>query len=179
MFRKILVGLDTSDMHRHVFEESVAIAKANHSKLMLLHILSPEEEGSPGLALYAGPSVYPVPDEAYLAAYRQQWDDYEKQGLQFLQTLTDEATEKGVSTEFTQDFGNAGQRIRQMAKTWDADLIVLGRRGRSGLTELFLGSVSNYVMHHSKCSVLIVQGDTTHQSADSQSDKEETTSASG
>ncbi|NEO65320.1 MAG: universal stress protein, partial [Moorea sp. SIO4G2] len=37
-------------------------------------------------------------------------------------------------------------------------LIVLGRRGLGGLKEMVLGSVSNYVVHHAPCSVLVVQG---------------------
>ncbi|CCQ49032.1 hypothetical protein CWATWH8502_2292 [Crocosphaera watsonii WH 8502] len=37
------------------------------------------------------------------------------------------------------------------------DVIVMGHRGISGLQEFFLGSVSNYVLHHAPCSVLIVQ----------------------
>jgi nucleotide-binding universal stress UspA family protein len=44
------------------------------------------------------------------------------------------------------------------AQIWHADLIVMGRRGVSGMHELFLGSVSNYVTHHAPCSVLVVQG---------------------
>ncbi|MDB9482953.1 universal stress protein, partial [Dolichospermum circinale CS-537/05] len=35
-------------------------------------------------------------------------------------------------------------------------LIMMGRRGRSGLAEFFLGSQSNYVLHHAPCSVQIV-----------------------
>jgi nucleotide-binding universal stress UspA family protein len=157
MFSKILVALDRSDMHRSIFNEALAIAKANNSDLMLLHVLSPEEEGSPGLPIYSGPTVYPIPDEAYLETYRQQWEEYENRGLAFLQSLVEEAAEAGISAEFTQSMGNAGRKICQLARTWGADLILVGRRGRSGLSELFLGSVSNYVMHHSSCSVLVVQ----------------------
>ena len=43
-----------------------------------------------------------------------------------------------------------------MANSWQADMIIVGNRGRSGLSEFFLGSVSNYVMHHAPCSVLVV-----------------------
>ncbi|WP_442949349.1 universal stress protein [Nostoc sp.] len=42
--------------------------------------------------------------------------------------------------------------------SWGADLIVLGRRGLKGFAELLAGSVSNHVVHHSPCSVLVVQG---------------------
>ncbi|MGC1393382.1 MAG: universal stress protein [Coleofasciculaceae cyanobacterium] len=36
-------------------------------------------------------------------------------------------------------------------------MVVVGRRGRTGLAEAFLGSVSNYVVHHAPCSVLVIQ----------------------
>jgi len=46
--------------------------------------------------------------------------------------------------------------ICELAIDWNADLIMMGRRGRSGIAEFFLGSVSNYVLHHAPCSVQIV-----------------------
>ncbi|MCZ8054719.1 MAG: universal stress protein, partial [Microcystis sp. LE19-12.2C] len=52
---------------------------------------------------------------------------------------------------------HAAKTICKVAREENIDLIVIGRRGRSGLGELFLGSVSNYVLHHAPCSVLIVQ----------------------
>ena len=48
------------------------------------------------------------------------------------------------------------QEITDLAKSWDADLIVIGSHGRKGIGELILGSVSNYVSHHVPCSVLLV-----------------------
>ena len=43
------------------------------------------------------------------------------------------------------------------AKAWDADLIVLGSRGRKGLERFLLGSVSEAVLRHAHCSVEIVR----------------------
>ena len=43
------------------------------------------------------------------------------------------------------------------AKTWGADLIVLGSRGRKGLERFLLGSVSEAVLRHAHCSVEIVR----------------------
>lgn len=54
-------------------------------------------------------------------------------------------------------FGAPGYQICTLANEWQIDLIVMGRKGHSGLAELFIGSVSNYVLHHAHCSVLVVQ----------------------
>ena len=63
-----------------------------------------------------------------------------------------------VPAEFTQNAGDPGPVICSVAQTWGADLILMGRRGLSGLGELVLGSASNYVLHHAACSVLVMQG---------------------
>lgn len=47
------------------------------------------------------------------------------------------------------------RRIIKVAEEQGAGLIVLGSRGRSGLTYVLLGSVATAVAQHSKCSVLI------------------------
>jgi nucleotide-binding universal stress UspA family protein len=54
--------------------------------------------------------------------------------------------------------GEAGSLICKAAQNWGTDLIVIGRRGHRWLSEILLGSVSNYVVHHALCSVLVVQG---------------------
>ncbi|GAB1541198.1 hypothetical protein NUACC21_38680 [Scytonema sp. NUACC21] len=55
MFDKILVALDTSTSSRSVFEEAIALAKALRANLTLLHVLSPEEEGSPNTSFTVQP----------------------------------------------------------------------------------------------------------------------------
>ncbi|WP_390691905.1 universal stress protein [Aetokthonos hydrillicola] len=69
-----------------------------------------------------------------------------------------QADEAGVTVEIEQCSGTPGKTICDVARTWNADLIIVGRRGYSGMREIFLGSVSNYVLHHAPCSVLSIQG---------------------
>lgn len=155
MFTKILVALDRSASNQQVFSEAIALAKAANASVMLLHVLSPEEEGSPDISLMRE-EYYPGLSSEIAEMHRQQWREFELQGLQMLKSRAEEAA-AGVNAETQQIFGVPSRMICNLARTWGADLVVLGRRGHSGLQELFLGSVSNYVLHHAPCSVLTVQ----------------------
>lgn len=157
MFHKIIVAMDSSAIGKQVFDEALALAKVTNSYLMLLHVLSAEEEGSPNIYTFTHLDYYSVVSEKNLEIERQQWSAFEKQGIELLRSRQTVATAAGVKTEFTQTTGSPGRTICDLARTWGADLIVMGRRGRSGLAELVLGSVSNYVLHHALCSVLTVQ----------------------
>lgn len=53
--------------------------------------------------------------------------------------------------------GSPGKIIVEFAKKNDFDLIVLGSRGLSNIKELFLGSVSHYVVQRSHCPVFVVK----------------------
>lgn len=157
MFHKILVAIDTSTASKSVFNKALELA-ATGSSLMLLHVLSPDEKGSPDVFTFAGMGYYPGLSGRALETYQEQWKTFEEHGLKLLRAYADEATAAGVAAEYTQNSGSPGRKICDLARTWGADLIVMGRRGHSGLSELFLGSVSNYVIHHAHCSVLTVQG---------------------
>lgn len=156
MFHKILVAIDTSEIGKNVFDTALALAKATGASLMLLHVLSAEEEGSPYMPIIFSSMGY-AGGEKIIESYREDWEAFEKQGLELLRVRKDEATLAGVSTEFIQRPGRPGRTVCNFAQTWGADLIVIGRRGHSGLSDLFLGSVSNYVLHHAPCTVLTVQ----------------------
>lgn len=157
MFHKILAAMDTSSGSQYVFDQALSLAKANNANLMLLHVLSAEEVSVTNAPILPGLEYYTPVIQRNLTLYQEQIEAVEKHGLELLQSHTDTATTAGVCTEFTQLYGNPGRAICDLAFNWCSDLIVMGRRGRSGLTEFLLGSVSNYVMHHAPCSVLIVQ----------------------
>lgn len=53
--------------------------------------------------------------------------------------------------------GPPRQVIVEEAEDWGADLIIMGSRGLGVWSRLLLGSVSNGVVHHAKCSVEIVR----------------------
>lgn len=54
--------------------------------------------------------------------------------------------------------GGAARAIVEQAENWGADLIVVGSHGYGFWSRALLGSVSNSVVHHAPCSVLVVRG---------------------
>jgi nucleotide-binding universal stress UspA family protein len=154
MITKILVAVDRSERNKSVFDAAVSLAQTNNATLMLLHIIAEDEPGYPVMPTYA---YYPMVDDHNYELYQEKLTQYKQWGLDFLQNLTQKATELGVKTEYTQLTGNPGRIICELAKNWSADLIIVGSRGLKGLKEMFLGSVSNYITHHAPCSVLILR----------------------
>jgi nucleotide-binding universal stress UspA family protein len=53
--------------------------------------------------------------------------------------------------------GDAGEAIVDAAQAEYADLIVVGTHGRCAVGRLFLGSVSDYVIRHARCPVMVVR----------------------
>lgn len=157
MFSKILVALDLSGEAQRVFEKGLSLAQHYQGSLSLLHVLSAEEDASPmPIPLDLG-ELYPATgNELTMELWQEQWQNFEQQGLDFLRSRVDQATEAGVVAEFQQILGSPGKTICEQAKELGADLIVVGHRGRWGLSEILLGSVSNYVFHHAHCCVLVV-----------------------
>lgn len=156
MFEKILVAIDLSEINHSTFNTALSLAQTTEAKLMLLHVISPDTNNYPNPFIYSGYEYNPM-DESLVAIYQEQWDKFKQRGIETLRSLAKEATAAGVEAEFTQDFGNPGRTICDFAQTWSADLILVGSRGLTGVKEMFLGSVSNYVTHHAPCSVLIVR----------------------
>ncbi len=156
MFKKILVALDNSPQRNTVLDQALTLAQQSDARLMLLHVLSAYEEGSPGIPIRSYHAYYPVLDDTTWKVYQQRWEAFESRGLNQLQQDIETAQAAGVQAEFSQSAGDPPQVICNVAKSWGADLIVVGSHGRKGLGELLLGSVSNYVMHHALSSVLVV-----------------------
>ncbi len=63
----------------------------------------------------------------------------------------------GVVFEKKISFGEPGIEIINFSKSLNYDIIVIGTRGQSKIKEIFLGSVSNFVVHKSKIPVLVIK----------------------
>lgn len=159
MFNKVLVALDNSDQRQRILDHALTLAQGTHAQLMLTHVLSAYEKDSPGIPIRSYQAYYPVLDEATWKIYQQRWQEFEATRLAQLQQDIETAQKMGIQAEHSLLTGEAAAVICNVAKSWNADLIIVGSHGRKGLGELLLGSVSNHVMHHAPCSVLVVHGE--------------------
>lgn len=77
------------------------------------------------------------------------------------QDLVDDVAERlkelGVDAAGVVREGSAGKQIINEAKEWDADLIVIGAHGLTGLESLLMGNVARHVVDHAPCSVEVVR----------------------
>ncbi|AFZ37861.1 UspA domain-containing protein [Stanieria cyanosphaera PCC 7437] len=157
VFKKILIALDRSSQSAMIVKQALFIAETQGSQLMLFHCLDLQtEEISPviGIGTLSDVNMY----NTFQRLHHESLQKDLEQVRDWLATYCEYASAKNITAELDYRIGNPGVLICDRAKNWGADLIILGRRGYSGLSELIMGSVSNYVTHHAPCSVLIVQG---------------------
>ena len=98
-----------------------------------------------------------VPPDNYIEALEQAGEDQARSIVGKAADLINK--EQGDKLRVTTDIvkGHPKPGIIDVAEEWNADLIVVGSHGYRGLTKLWLGSVSQAVASHAKCSVEIVR----------------------
>lgn len=87
MFHKILVAIDNSGTSNYVFDAAVDLAKATNACLMLLHVLSPYEQGYPIMPALSSWVYYPNMQDEVVKAYLQEWEAHKEQGLERLRSI--------------------------------------------------------------------------------------------
>jgi nucleotide-binding universal stress UspA family protein len=143
--RRILHPSDFSRASGAAFTRALAMAKADHAKLLLVHVLAP-----PVLMAgdgYMSPKIY-EDLEASARSYAQKR----------LTALRTKARKAGVKAATLLLGGIVHERIARAAQSKKADVIVIGTHGRTGLAKLFLGSVASRVLAAARCPVMTVRG---------------------
>ncbi len=74
------------------------------------------------------------------------------------QSIVQRARASGANATFLVWEGEPGEAIVAAADSEDADLIVVGSHGRSGVSRFLIGSVSDFVVRHAHCPVMVVRG---------------------
>ncbi|HEY1443625.1 MAG TPA: universal stress protein [Acidimicrobiales bacterium] len=84
-------------------------------------------------------------------------DDMRKHAEAIKEQVLEDARRQGVTVEFHSATSEPAEALVELAERLNADLVVVGNRGMSGMKRFVLGSVPNRVSHRCPCSVLIVE----------------------
>ena len=141
MFSKVLVPVDGSDHSLRALDHALFLAKATGSKVAAIHVMEKP------------PTMY-VESQKLLNDIMAK---YKTESTKVLDRCKELAAQKGIKIETVIADGDAATNITNYAKKEGSDIIVIGNRGLGRFKEMVVGSVSNKVLHHAKCSVLIVK----------------------
>jgi nucleotide-binding universal stress UspA family protein len=86
---------------------------------------------------------------------RQSWENETTAAQEAIRATVAEV--HGAKVETRVEVGDAGPMIVWVAEQIEADVVVVGSHGRGALKRIVSGSVSEHVVHHSPCPVLVVR----------------------
>ena len=137
--KHILVCIDFSSQSTHALAEIGEYARANGSKVSLIHVLDPRVFIPPQAVLEPSYPESEETDEAELAKLR----DEHLSGVEVeLAVIEDHAPARAIC---------------DYAEENDVDLIVVGSHGRGGMERWLIGSVAERVVRHATANVYVVR----------------------
>ncbi|MGB0037074.1 MAG: universal stress protein [Candidatus Acidiferrales bacterium] len=139
---KILVGVDDSKFSDGALRAIVAQFQPQDAQIRVLHVLQP-------IAFSTPPQMS--------AQYTPELQDQGKPAQELVERAAKTLRAAGFKADTVVEKGDVRLKIIDSAAEWNADLIVVGSHGRSGVPRLLLGSVAEFVAHNAACSVEIVR----------------------
>jgi len=141
-FKKILIAVDNSTCSEKAAKTGYEMAAKFNAEVALVNIVEP-------LPATVNPDYTLAP--VFLEAY-----DNSAENSHVLLREIENKYSNGLSTTYLTVVDTATHGIIQQAEEWDAELIVIGTHGRTGLYHFLMGSVAEHVARKSACPVLIV-----------------------
>lgn len=155
MYQKILLAVDSSETSKRAAKRAMTLQKAWNSKVVafysIKHHMIPQEY-----------PLGPMEDPQYAvpsSVYERIQETYVSHGKEILAEIEGMFKNEGLSidTRLVEDT-SPKKYIIHTVENEDFDLVVLGDKGEhSKIKEIFLGSVTESVIHHAKCDILIVR----------------------
>jgi len=139
-YSNILIPIDGSKCSLNAAKRGIELAKELSAGVTLLYVVDMT-------STIDSAAVGAIIDKNIEAVFEEEADK-----------LLEEAMKKYPYNKTTKliEEGIAKEAINSIAEQRKADLIVMGTHGRTGLDHLFMGSVAEYVIRHSKIPVMVV-----------------------
>lgn len=135
--RTILLATDLTPVSEQATSQAVELAASVGARLLIVNVIDPAAS----------------PDDAR----RNRVDQLRADREPFLLDIVGRARGRLVEAAYLLWTGEAGHSIVAAAEAESADLIVVGTRGLDRAGRFLLGSVSDYVVYHSQCPVLVAR----------------------
>jgi len=145
---KILFGTDGSDFSKKAIGRIADLVGGNSS--VSIKVISVFETFAPMAA---------EPFAVSADYYSELEDSSHKRADAWAEEASKELKQVLPSADISKEvvMGAASRVILETAKEWEADLVVVGSHGRGFWGRVMLGSVSDAILHHAPCSVLVVR----------------------
>lgn len=141
-FNTILHPTDLSDNSRSALKVAHSLARDHHAKLILISVIDAPPSGAFNVR------------EPQIAVESLTLEERHK-ARELISRMAASISDIPVETEVL--IGRPAEAIVDMAEKRNADLIIMGTHGRTGLTHLLMGSVAEFVLRHAQCPVLTVR----------------------
>ena len=149
MARTIVFSTDGSALSLDAVRKGLTLLQPGDRNILLTVSESPDQALLLGASGFAGGTVTPETFNEMQKAAEAAADETLSEAIKALGAAAPEGLEHVAIT------GNPGPAICAYADEVDATTIVIGSRGHGGLKRAVLGSVSDHVVRHSPCAVLI------------------------
>lgn len=143
--KKIIVPVDFSETSEHALHAAAKLAKKTNSKIIVLHML----------------------ELATVHAYGRETKEQHTAKAIFYIKLAEKKLDAFIQKEYLNGISitpiirqfKVFSELNEVAEEQKADLIVMGSKGTSGLSEFFVGSNTEKVVRHSQIPVLVIKSD--------------------
>jgi nucleotide-binding universal stress UspA family protein len=141
--KKILIATDGSESAHEALEFGLELA---------------EEQGATPFVVHVAPAVEVLPYGSFGVPAPTAPHELDEQDRVPVEEAAEIAARRGLEVKTELLVGDPADEIVAFSDTIDADLIVVGSRGRGAIASVLLGSVSRAVLHESRRPVVVVRG---------------------
>ena len=144
MYTTILVPLDGSKRSERILPHVEELARRYDAIVVLVQVVEP------------APPIM-APEVAYVGLYAQALEQQTEKAESYLAALEEDLRGKGIDARAWVGHGPVVEAIIDAAEREGADLIAMASHGRSGLSQVFYGSVAAGVLHRVDRPLLLIR----------------------